>query len=120
MSKPREIDINAIAKSHPVEDIQTHTNSLLRNLESLKSYYPNLFLDWDKLYELLRLACIYHDLGKLYPRFQYCIKNRIPYSGIPHGLLSLAFIDYKFLKKEFGLDNTDLKLLFKAVAYHHD
>lgn len=120
MYQTRKIDVNALAKSDPVEDIQTHTDYLLYNLELLKSYYPNLFADWDKLYELLRLACIYHDLGKLYPKFQYCIKNRIPYSGIPHGLLSIAFIDHKFLKKELNLDNTDLKLLYHAVAYHHD
>jgi len=120
MSNTREIDINALAKSNPVEDIQTHTDFLLSNLELLKSFYPNLFTDWDKLYELLRLACIYHDLGKLYPRFQHCLKNKIPYSGIPHGLLSLAFIDYKYLKQEFDFDNVDLKLLFQAVAYHHD
>lgn len=115
------MDINALAKSHPEEDIQTHTDYLLGNLELLKQLYPNLFVGWDMLYELLRLACIYHDLGKLNPRFQNCIKKRIPYSnGIPHGLLSLAFIDYKWLRKEKGFKNDDLRLLFQAVAYHHD
>jgi CRISPR-associated endonuclease/helicase Cas3 len=120
MDKCRDIDKYALAKSHPEEDIQTHTDSLLNNLECLKAIYPNLFADWDKLYELLRLACIYHDMGKLYPRFQHCIRNRISYDGIPHGLLSLAFIDYKLLKKGMGLESTDLKLLYQAVAYHHD
>jgi CRISPR-associated endonuclease/helicase Cas3 len=115
------VDENALAKSNPKEDIQTHTNCLLHNLELLKELYPSLFTGWDTLYELLRMACIYHDLGKLYPRFQYCLKNGKPYmDGLPHGLLSLAFIDYKWLKKEKGFTNEDLKLLFQAVAYHHD
>jgi CRISPR-associated endonuclease/helicase Cas3 len=116
-----EIDKNALAKSYPEEDIQTHTNYLLENLELLKKLYPNLFSDWDSFYDLLRLACIYHDLGKLYPRFQYCLRNRIPYTdGLPHGLLSLAFIDYKWLRKEKGFQKEEIKLLFQAVAYHHD
>ncbi|NLI93068.1 MAG: CRISPR-associated helicase Cas3' [Peptococcaceae bacterium] len=115
------MDKNALAKSYPEEDIQTHTDCLLKNLELLKELYPNLFSDWDSFYDLLRLACIYHDFGKLYPRFQYCLKNRIPYTdGLPHGLLSLAFIDYKWLKKEKGLKKEELRLLFQAVAYHHD
>lgn len=116
-----EFDKNALAKSHPEEDIQTHTDSLLENLELLKKLYPNLFSDWDSFYDLLRLACIYHDLGKLHPRFQYCLRNRIPYTnGLPHGLLSLAFIDYKWLRKEKGFQKEDIKLLYHAVAYHHD
>lgn len=114
------MDKNALAKSHPPEDIQMHTDSLLDNLDRLKSLYPNLFADWDSFYELLRLACIYHDLGKLYPKFQYCIRNRIPYTGLPHGLLSLAFIDYNWLIKEKGLKREEIRLLFQAVAYHHD
>lgn len=115
------MDENALAKSHPKEDIQTHTNCLLHNLELLKELYPSLFAGWDTLYELLRMACIHHDLGKLYPRFQYCLKNGKPYmDGLPHGLLSLAFIDYKWLKKEKAFTNEDLELLFQAVAYHHD
>ncbi|HWQ71417.1 MAG TPA: CRISPR-associated helicase Cas3' [Desulfitobacteriaceae bacterium] len=115
------IDESALAKSQPKEDIQAHTDGLLRNLKILKELYPNLFAGWDKfkLYELLWLACLYHDMGKLYPRFQYCIARRIPYDGIPHGLLSLAFIDWKRLKQERGLDNDDLKILYHAVAYHH-
>lgn len=116
-----KIDKNALAKSDPEEDIQTHTDCLLENLVLLKKLYPNLFADWDSFYDLLWLACIYHDLGKLHPRFQYCLKNRIPYTdGLPHGLLSLAFINCKWLREEKGFQKEDLKLLFQAVAYHHD
>ncbi len=115
------MDENALAKSKPKEDIQSHSDCLLDNLELLKRLYPNVFKKWPWLYTLLRLACIYHDLGKLYPLLQECIRKGVPYiDGIPHGLLSLAFIDYHWLKEEKGLSDEELRLLFQAVAYHHD
>lgn len=120
MSEGYAIDNNALAKSYPLEDIQTHTNILLENLFLLKNLHPQLFLKWDRLYDLLEVACIYHDLGKLYPMFQQAIKNKTHHTGeVPHGVLSLAFIDYKWLKKQ-GFSKDDLKILSMAVAYHHD
>jgi CRISPR-associated endonuclease/helicase Cas3 len=112
------MDERAWAKSHPKEDIQTHTDFLLDNLTTLKKSYPNLLVkkDWGILHQ----ACIHHDLGKLNNKFQERIKTgrRFP-DEIPHGLLSLAFIDYKELKK-MGYENDDIKLLFHTIAYHHD
>lgn len=110
------MDENAWAKSNPKEDIQHHTNNLLANLNILKELYPNLMVDWG----LLRWACVYHDLGKLHFKFQERIKRIKRYADeIPHGLLSLAFIDHQALKKA-GYKKEDIKLLFHAVAYHHD
>lgn len=110
------MDENAWAKSEPKEDIQSHTENLLKNLDLLKELYPNLDVDWGLLY----WACVYHDLGKMHYKFQDRIKNRKRHSNeIPHGLLSLAFIDHKALKKT-GYKRNDIKLLFQAVAYHHD
>lgn len=110
------MDENAWAKSDPKEDIQHHTNKLLENLSLLKKLYPNLFVDWG----LLRWACIYHDLGKLHYKFQERIRKIKRYSNeVPHGLLSLAFIDTKSLKN-MGYQKDDIKLLFHTVAYHHD
>ncbi|MFZ3170619.1 MAG: CRISPR-associated helicase Cas3' [Carboxydocellales bacterium] len=109
------MDERALAKSNPKEDIQSHSDELLMNLDLLRKLFPNMSVDWD----LLRWACIYHDLGKLNYKFQERIKNGKRFTDeIPHGLLSLAFIDYKALKSKFGKDG--LKLLFQAVAYHHD
>ena len=52
--------------------------------------------------------------------FQQAIKNKTHHTGeVPHGVLSLAFIDYKWLKKQ-GFSKDDLKILSMAVAYHHD
>ncbi len=112
------MDENALAKSAPKEDIQTHTDNLLKNVDLLKELYPNLLPveDWD----LLHWACVYHDLGKLHFKFQDRIKGIKHHPGeIPHGLLSLAMIDHKALKK-MGYDKNAIKLLFQAVAYHHD
>lgn len=110
------MDERALAKSNPKEDIQTHTDYLLKNLALLQKLYPNLTKDWD----LLHWACVYHDLGKLNAKFQERIKTGKRFiNEIPHGLLSLAFIDYKMLKEK-GLGNKELKLIFQAVAYHHD
>lgn len=109
------LDEHALAKSNPKEDIQTHTDKLLDNLSLLKSLYPNLSVDWDLLY----WACVYHDLGKLNLKFQERIKyGKRSVDEIPHGLLSLAFIDHRGLKEKFGRDG--LRLLFQSVAYHHD
>ncbi|MCO1601605.1 CRISPR-associated helicase Cas3' [Desulfosporosinus nitroreducens] len=111
------MDERALAKSNPKEDIQTHTDKLLKNFDLLRNLYPDRLSDRD--WELLRWACVYHDLGKLNSKFQERIKTgkRFP-NEVPHGLLSLAFIDYNSLKKVY--DRNDLKLLFQAVAYHHD
>lgn len=110
------MDEHALAKSNPKEDIQTHTDKLLMNLNLLRDLYPNLLVDWD----LLHWACVYHDLGKLNFKFQERIRTGKRYANeIPHGLLSLAFIDYRLLK-ENGYDRKKLKLLYQAVAYHHD
>lgn len=110
------MDQHALAKSDPPEDIQTHTDALLDNLKLLKHLYPNLLVDWD----LLRWACIYHDLGKLNEKFRARINKEKRYPDeIPHGLLSLAFIDNKLLEAK-GYDKKRIKLLYHAIAYHHD
>lgn len=107
---------NYLAKSNPKETIQQHTDNLLRNYEILKSIYPNLETNWDILY----LACLYHDLGKMNAKFQYKIENQTKVEGeIPHGILSLAFLNVRQLKDK-GFNNDDIKILAHAIAYHHD
>ena len=55
-----------LAKSDPVETIQQHTDKLLENMNLIKSYYPNLNINW----RLLEVASLYHDLGKMNLKFQ--------------------------------------------------
>ena len=104
------------AKTYPRETIQEHTEKLLKNYNLLKSTYPDLNIDWDMLY----LACLYHDLGKINKKFQDRLSLGIrDDSEIPHGILSLAFIDYDELEDN-GYSNEDISILFNAIGYHHD
>lgn len=105
-----------LAKSNPQETIQEHTNNLIKNYEILKTIYPNLEIDWDILY----LACLYHDLGKMNLKFQ----NKIEYgkkanNEVPHGILSLAFLNIRELRSR-GYTNEQIKILAHSIAYHHD
>ena len=105
-----------LAKSYPRETIQEHTEKLLENCNLLKSTYPNLNIDWDMLY----MACLYHDLGKINKKFQNRIKvGAKEENEVLHGILSLAFIDYNKLE-DSGYSNEDISVLFNAIGYHHD
>lgn len=105
-----------LAKSNPKETIQEHTDNLLENFKILKKVYPNLDVNWDILY----LACLYHDLGKMNLNFQARIHGRkIPETEIPHSIMSLSFINPKKLKLK-GYTNDEIKVLAHSVAYHHD
>jgi len=105
-----------LAKSEPMETIQEHTNKLLENYNILKEIYPNLEVNWDILYK----SCLYHDLGKMNLKFQEKIEKKKKNSTeIPHGILSLAFIDYEKMEEE-GFSEEEIKVLFHAIAYHHE
>lgn len=105
-----------LAKSNPRESIISHTEKLIDNYKIYKKIYPNLNVDWDILY----LACIYHDLGKMNRKFQDKIEGIKRHKDeIPHGILSLSFIDTKELEKQ-GYEKDEIKLLAHSIAYHHE
>lgn len=104
-----------IAKTEPeIETIQQHTDRSLENFNILKKLYPDLKIDWD----LLKLACLYHDLGKMNKKFQSRIKGKKVEGEIPHGFLSIALLDTKELRKKFSREK--IKILVNAIAYHHE
>ncbi|KZL91871.1 CRISPR-associated helicase/endonuclease Cas3 [Clostridium magnum] len=125
-----------LAKSNPRETIIEHTENLLKSYDMLKESYPNLKnINW----ELLKLACIYHDAGKMNTKFQNkIIKNinkelekqeseeMLPYledflediEEIPHGYLSNAFIPISYLKENFT--DEEIKVLYESIFYHHN
>jgi CRISPR-associated endonuclease/helicase Cas3 len=108
---------NYLAKSKPKETIQEHTDNLIKNYNILKTIYPSLEINWDILYKV----CLLHDLGKMNLKFQDKIENSIRHKGeIPHGILSLAFIDARYLIKEKGYSKDDIKLMAHSIAYHHE
>ncbi|MGQ5708739.1 CRISPR-associated endonuclease Cas3'' [Lactobacillus sp. PSON] len=105
-----------LAKSNG-ETLIDHTNNLLSQLKILKNTYPEILTrsDW----ELLQLACAYHDLGKINDKFQEKIrKNKWHIDGeIPHGLLSITLIPAKDLEGKFSEEQ--IWVLINSVARHH-
>lgn len=104
-----------LAKSFGEETIQIHTDNLLKELDRIKSIYGEIKVDWD----LLEMACVYHDLGKINKEFQDKVwENKRHADEIPHGLLSGCFIDILALREKYSED--DIRILYYAVSYHHD
>jgi CRISPR-associated endonuclease/helicase Cas3 len=115
----------ALAKTKDEETIIGHTENLLKNYRILKECYPDIDnLDWD----LLELACIYHDMGKLNTKFQNKLMKKLNYNPlvdeledileIPHGYLSPSFLNLEELQNKYELDG--LKILCQSIFYHHN
>lgn len=115
-----------IAKTKPTEEtIVQHTEKLIIEFEKLKKLYPSIrYIDWD----ILKLACLYHDLGKMNTKFQNKLLQRlgkkelledtlINVNEIPHGYLSPAFLPIDELKKVY--EEEDLRILYQSIYYHH-
>ncbi len=128
-----------LAKSSPLETLKEHTKNLLNNLQIIKANYQKLIEDSieedfkEIFWELLEISALYHDAGKIYPRFQFDIRKRIDIDDkkfwekykempqIPHNYISPIFIDRKRFKEKFGnLTKASYNLVVNAVAYHHE
>ena len=118
------------AKSNPIESIEQHTNKLLKNLEILKQTYgdkieQNQEFEKERFWELLKIICTYHDIGKVYTPFQNEIRKNIGleeiktefnYKEIKHEQLSPLFIP----SQELGLSKEEKKLIYQSIFYHHE
>lgn len=111
--------INEINKrlAKPRKTIKEHIDDLLNVLYLLRDLG---YIKDDKIYKLVKKACIYHDIGKINDEFQFRVKSekKIPFNDdkeISHNILSLYFIDEsKFDSKE------DYLRVANAVVNHHD
>ncbi|MGL4760830.1 MAG: CRISPR-associated helicase Cas3' [Sarcina sp.] len=107
------LDLN-LYKAKPTKSIREHTDELLKNLEFLRSLG---YICDEKLFELTRKACEYHDFGKANREFQYRIEHQTTFNEekeIAHNVLSLYFID----PKEFDSKEDYYRVCF-AVVFHH-
>lgn len=102
------------------ETIVDHTKNLLYQWELIKSEYPSALTA--KEWKLLKIACQYHDLGKMNLKFQNKLVNHhhMENGEIPHALLSISLLPIKQLKKEEGFSTEEIEALCYAIALHHD
>lgn len=105
--------------------LSQHIKDILNNLDNLKAFIKD-----DKLYELIKISVLLHDLGKALPYFQIRSvgnKTYLPFevtANIPHSIFSLFLINKKKLKEliENVLQQKAgeyTQFILSAVAYHH-
>lgn len=118
------------AKSKPEESIREHTQELLKNLEILKEIYGEEIenkqsFEKERFWELLKIICNYHDIGKAYTPFQNEIRKNIGleeiktefnYKEIKHEQLSPLFIP----TMKYELSKEEKKIVYQAIFYHHE
>lgn len=118
------------AKSNPKESIEEHTNELLKRLDVLIENYGKEILNGKNIEEknfwnLLTLACTYHDIGKVYTPFQNMILEKMNEqlletsfsNDIKHEQLSPLFLPDEEIMK---LTEEDEKILTQTIFYHHE
>lgn len=107
-----------LAKSDPRVTLLRHIQDCLHIREMLVQQFPNvpkLFQMPADFWELLRLAVIFHDLGKSHREFQKILsgnKNN-DWEGQRHELFSLPFLE------SYDLPEAEKQLLRMVVAAHH-
>lgn len=111
-----------IAKSNPKESLAEHTNELMERYELLLKEYGEV-IKQREVWNLLKIAVLYHDTGKAYSHFQYTIQKalgesveNVDQTYIPHGYLSPFFLPLQSLK----LNKKLRRILIEAIAYHHE
>ncbi len=99
----------------PAETLFAHTKALLDKLEELKAV-ARLSEEEE---EILRLCCIYHDIGKINPLFQKRIRDGSPFDPekeVGHNILS-AYLLKEFLDEE--TERYKLPVLHAVLHHHH-
>jgi CRISPR-associated endonuclease/helicase Cas3 len=112
------LKMDFLAKSNG-ETLSEHTENLLIQFKLLKKFYPQALVEDE--WNILLLACKYHDLGKMNNKFQDKIKNKrrgMEKDELPHGLLSASLIPYRELQALYPI--SDLRALAYSVALHHE
>ncbi|MGL4607566.1 MAG: CRISPR-associated helicase Cas3' [Eubacteriaceae bacterium] len=100
----------------PNKSIAEHSNDLIEQLDIIKELG---YINDKKLYDLTKIACEYHDIGKRNPEFQkrildYTIKFNEE-KEVSHNVLSVYFLNPQLFK-----DKDDYFRVAFAILYHHD
>ncbi len=101
-------------KAKPNETLYEHTYELIKRLEQLER---NIKVKYS---ELIKLACIYHDIGKANPLFANRLENKTKFDDnveIGHNVLS-AYLAYYILLEE-NLGDNELNTVAYAILNHH-
>lgn len=118
------------AKSKPEQTVEEHTKALLKNLEILKNTYGEEILkgkniEKERFWDLLKIICTYHDIGKVYTPFQNEIRKKLgketlstkfSYEIARHEELSPLFIP----TQKFNLSKEEKRLIYQVIFYHHE
>lgn len=108
------------AKSRPQETLAEHTRKVIEAASTIFDLFGDRFSEKEK--RLVRLACEYHDRGKVDKIFQEMVCGKRRTVEVPHGFLSGLFLqdDAKADPSLFeGLSEEEITALFTAVHYHH-
>lgn len=106
---------NMLAK--PDKTIREHTDDLKRNAKELFEYK---YID-EKTYNLLNIACEYHDYGKANEEFQKRVKSKIKIKfnndkEVAHNILSIYSIDPNL----FADKDEYLRVCYAVANHHHN
>ncbi|WP_448588272.1 CRISPR-associated helicase Cas3' [Thermocrinis sp.] len=106
--------------------IREHTDGLLKNLEIIRENYEKEIESLipeelpkklkERFWEILELACEYHDYGKVHAKFQQkvgngAVKVKRDLPEVKHNLLSPVFVEHE--------DEVIKKLVRLLVMHHH-
>ncbi len=114
-----------LAKSKPQETIRFHTDRLLDNYQLLRDSYGDRFIHMDeRMWQLLKWAVEYHDVGKADTNFQNRLRESLDLPllpqthnyQVPHNFLSVVLIPLY----QLGLNEEECRLLVQAIGYHHE
>jgi len=116
-------------KDGKVITLKQHTKDLLDDLEKLREKLPEKLGNIEKntLFDLLKYAVFFHDLGKVSPSFQKNLENTNYYEelkelldiDIRHNILSLFFINKNKVEEICKNDESLFCTLLSSVAFHH-
>lgn len=101
----------------PNKTIKEHTDDLLEVLDLIWNLG---YIKEERIYNLVKIACVYHDIGKINNEFQKRINQgkKVAFDEekeIAHNILSLFFI-----KEELFENEDDYFRVVNAVVNHHN